>query len=413
VASSAGSLQRGGLGCGTTAGPMRSKCRREGPFGEAPPPTTWRHKLQDCSTCTASPKGRGGIWVGQHGAFPVQASEFSPAQRQKRQRLLKNGNWTDHQLRVAMAAIDRECPVKTAALDYDVPRSTLRSHVMGLTISRKRGRKPVLSTTEEEKLVNYIHGMARYGHPLNLTELKIKVVEATQLRDIPFTDGIPGPGWLRWFRKRHPELLLRLSQGLDAGRARGLCPENVSTFYDNLESMMQRGYEPSYIWNCDESGAQVGRNGGARVLAKKGVRSVYSIIPKEREWLSVLVCVNAAGYHIPSFYIFCGKTFQRDYIKKCEDNASMAMQPKAWMTGHLFKAWIGHFVKNVRDCGLGISSHSRHLLILDGHGSHVTTDVVKTAQSVGLDLFTLSSHTSHAMQPLDVSCFKPFKQAFR
>jgi hypothetical protein len=90
----------------------------------------------------------------------------------------------------------------------------------------------------------------------------------------------------------------------------------------------------------------------------------------------------------------------------------MAIQPKAWMTCQLFKSWIGHFVKNVRDCGLGISSTCRHLFILDGHGYHVTTGVVKTARSVGLDLLTLPSHTSHILQPLDVSCFKPFKQAF-
>jgi hypothetical protein len=233
------------------------------------------------------------------------------------------------------------------------------------------------------------------------------------LHDIPFKDGIPGPGWLCWFCKRHPELSLWMSQGLDAGRARGLCPNNVSIFYENMGTMLQRGYEAQYIWNYDKPRAQVGRNGGGRVLAKRGLRSVYSIIPKELEWLSILVCINAVGYHIPSFYIFCGKTFQRDYIKKCEDNTSMAMQPKAWMTGQLFKSWIGHFVINVRDYGLGISSDCRHLLILNGHGSHVTMDVVKTARSVGLDLLMLPSHTSHAMQPLDVSCFKPFKQAFR
>jgi hypothetical protein len=91
----------------------------------------------------------------------------------------------------------------------------------------------------------------------------------------------------------------------------------------------------------------------------------------------------------------------------------MAMQEKAWMTGHLFKSWIGHFVKNVREYGLEISLVCRLLLTLDGHGSHITMDVVKTACSVGLDLLTLPSHTSHAMQPLDVSWFKPFKQAFR
>jgi hypothetical protein len=148
-----------------------------------------------------------------------------------------------------MAAVDKGCHVQTAAPDYDVPRSTLRSHVMGITLSRKRGRKPVLSATEEEKVVQYIHGMARYGHPMSLTKLKIKVAEATQLRDTPFKDGIHGLGWLHWFRKRHPEHYLRMSQGLDVGRVQGLCPENVTTFYENLETMLQRGYEPMYNWN--------------------------------------------------------------------------------------------------------------------------------------------------------------------
>jgi hypothetical protein len=53
-----------------------------------------------------------------------------------------------------------------------------------------------------------------------LTELMIKVAEATQLRDTPFTDRIHGPGWLCWFKKRHLELSLLMSQGLDVGRAR-------------------------------------------------------------------------------------------------------------------------------------------------------------------------------------------------
>jgi hypothetical protein len=50
---------------------------------------------------------------------------------------------------------------------------------MEITLSRNQRRKPILSTTEEDKVVQYIHGMARYGHPVSLTELKIKVAEAT------------------------------------------------------------------------------------------------------------------------------------------------------------------------------------------------------------------------------------------
>jgi hypothetical protein len=46
---------------------------------------------------------------------------------------------------------------------------------------------------------------------------------------------------------------------------------------------------------------------------------------------------------------------------------------------------------------------------LDGHGSHVTLEVIERAQKFELDMIILPSHTSHAFQPLDVACFKPFK----
>ena len=89
----------------------------------------------------------------------------------------------------------------------------------------------------------------------------------------------------------------------------------------------------------------------------------------------------------------------------------MAMQPRAWMTTYLFSAWISHFIGSIRQFD-EISPDSRHLLIVDGHNSHVTLEVAKIAMDVGLDLLTLPSHTSHALQPLDVSIFKPLKQNF-
>jgi hypothetical protein len=92
----------------------------------------------------------------------------------------------------------------------------------------------------------------------------------------------------------------------------------------------------------------------------------------------------------------------------------MAMQPRAWMTSYLFSAWISYFLKFVsRVGGISPEPEHRHLLILDGHNNHVTLEVAVKAKKVGLDLVTLPSHTSHALQPLDVAAFKPFKQRFR
>ena len=89
----------------------------------------------------------------------------------------------------------------------------------------------------------------------------------------------------------------------------------------------------------------------------------------------------------------------------------MAMQPRAWITSYLFSAWISHFITNIRQVD-AISSSERHLLVLDGHESHITLEVATLARDAGLDILTLPSHTSHTMQPLDVSVFGPFKKYF-
>jgi len=82
------------------------------------------------------------------------------------------------------------------------------------------------------------------------------------------------------------------------------------------------------------------------------------------------------------------------------------------MTAYLFLAWLTHFSRHVRRLH-GLSTENKHLLILDGHGLHVTLEVVKKATMEGIDIITLPSHTSHRLQPLDVSIFKSFKAGFR
>jgi hypothetical protein len=90
----------------------------------------------------------------------------------------------------------------------------------------------------------------------------------------------------------------------------------------------------------------------------------------------------------------------------------MSIQPCAWITSYFFSAWISHFVSSIRRHSV-IFPEQCHLLIMDEHNSHLTLEVARLVKNVGLDLLTLPSHTSHALQPLDVVVFKPFKQFFR
>jgi hypothetical protein len=68
----------------------------------------------------------------------------------------------------------------------------------------------------------------------------------------------------------------------------------------------------------------------------------------------------------------------------------MVMQKKLWMIFILlFREFLALFKKSIPS---GMSFTNQHLLVLDGHGNHVTLKTIKHAQEVGLDMITLPSH---------------------
>ena len=88
----------------------------------------------------------------------------------------------------------------------------------------------------------------------------------------------------------------------------------------------------------------------------------------------------------------------------------MVAHPHAWMTIELFWNWLCHFVASILG---GVSPKNKHLLVLDGYGSHIVVQTIEEENKLGIDLLTLLAHTTHRLQPLDVSVFGPFKTYFR
>ncbi len=86
------------------------------------------------------------------------------------------------------------------------------------------------------------------------------------------------------------------------------------------------------------------------------------------------------------------------------------MQKKAWITSFLFKKLLSFFKKSI-PCG--ISQTYRHWLISNGHGSHLTLKAIDEVHEFHLYMITIPSHTLHAFQLLDISCFKRFKTTFK
>jgi hypothetical protein len=125
-------------------------------------------------------------------------------------------------LDATLAAVDVGESIRSAGRCFGIPPTSLRDHIYGRSLERKRGRQGVLSNKEEAELVDYILKMQDLGWPMTIGLVRLKVAQICQDRSKPFTNGILGQGWLRWFRRRHPELTLRSSQGLEVKRARNL-----------------------------------------------------------------------------------------------------------------------------------------------------------------------------------------------
>jgi len=73
----------------------------------------------------------------------------------------------------------------------------------------------------------------------------------------------------------------------------------------------------------------------------------------------------------------------------------MVAHPHAWMTKYLFLNWIYHFAASIPG---GVSLENIHLLVLEGHGSHIV-QTIEEDKSLGIDLLTLPTHTTHIVTP--------------
>lgn len=68
------------------------------------------------------------------------------------------------------------------------------------------------------------------------------------------------------------------------------------------------------------------------------------------------------------------------------------------------------FIKRFKD-HVKCTPENPILLLLDNHGSHRAYDVLKFCRENGIHLLSFPPHTSHRLQPLDVSVFGPFQNS--
>src|SRR6266849_10739430 len=92
--------------------------------------------------------------------------------------------------------------------------------------------------------------------------------------------------------------------------------------------------------------------------------------PGNREWATVIEAINCQGWALPPKIIFSGKLHQAEWYQSgIPSNWSIGVSKKGWTDDSHGLEWLTEIFDPVtRSRTLG----QYRLLILDGHGSHVT-----------------------------------------
>lgn len=145
-----------------------------------------------------------------------------------------------------------------------------------------------------------------------------------------------------------------------------------------------------------------------RVLALKGSKQLNKVTSGEPGTL-VTTCraVSATGNALPPAMVFPRKNFKSPMLKGAPIGTLGIAQPTGWMNTELFPQVIKHFVKVT-----GSSKTNPSLFILDNHDSHIALEALNIAKENGMTLLTIPPHSSHKLQPLDVSVFGPLQNYY-
>ena len=163
------------------------------------------------------------------------------------------------------------------------------------------------------------------------------------------------------------------------------------------------------LWNCDET-AFATDTASKKILARRGAKQVHEVGGGSgREHITVLGCGSASGERLPPYVVYKGKNLWTTWTKGGPAGALYTVSESGWMERPHFLEW---FKKLFLPAVSSILQKGQVILFMDGHASHINLELIALARERGVILFCLPSHTTHALQPLDVGVYGPLKRCW-
>ncbi|RHX97888.1 hypothetical protein DYB26_015587 [Aphanomyces astaci] len=217
------------------------------------------------------------------------------------------------------------------------------------------GRRPMLPPLYEADLVTWILAMERDGHPVNRSQIQDKAAEMFNVIHGFTRPAKPTSGYQK-FLARNEALKTKKSNLLSKPR-HAVDKDAVVHFFDEL--------------------------GKALSLVNMAPKRPLFVLPADR--VSTEVCDNLV---IPG--------------------AAVTTSEKGWTNSFICRKWL-----SMLSSAIPTSTARPILLIVDGCSSHYSNYIYDEAQRLEILLLFLPANSAQMFQPLDVTVFRPFKQAIR
>lgn len=255
--------------------------------------------------------------------------------------------------------------------------------------------KKIFTDEEETKLVIYMKTVAEMNYGLSkkrVRELAYKFAVANK-KNYPSSwdeHELAGEEWMRLFLKRHSDvsgLVIKKPEKASLPCAININKTHVGKFFDNLEDIHKcfGPFAPEKIWNQDET-------------------ELTTVSAECEQFITVSVCINAMGIHIPPVMVFPKKHFEDFMLKGAPQGTLGVANPTGWSNETVYFKFMEHFIKHTKP-----SKEERVLLIIDNDESHLSVETLNLASNSGVVILTFPPHTSHRLQPLDLAVYCPFK----
>ena len=215
--------------------------------------------------------------------------------------------------------------------------------------------------------------------------------------------------WTKRFTKRYPQYHKRKTKSLSAERQAAQERKDIDEHFRKFEAKVKElEIQKEDIHNFDESGFRIGcLQQGQVVWTYADVQAVYISDPDNRELVTLLECISGSSkVSCDPMIIMSGIVFKEQHFDNdLSDGVLFGISESGYTNDRLSFEWIKHFNSQTKATKKG----KYRMLIMDGHGSHLTNEFINYCWAEDIVPFLLPAHTTHLLQPLDIGVFQSYK----